>query len=58
MLLSGIPIKFKLHCLTVAKTLDSPNMNLKEYLDAFNKPASADINIVIKKNIGKHCVLG
>ena len=55
MLLSGIPIKFKLHCITVAKTLDSPNMNLKEYLDMFKPESidSADIAIIIKKNTGK-----
>ena len=60
--LSGIPVRFFLHCITVAKTImRTSHMDIDSYLNYFNDHKtdphviySADMAIVVKKHIGKH----
>ena len=61
MVKSGIPVIFNLHCITVAKTImRTSHMDIDSYLNYFNDHEadqnviySADMAIIVKKNIGK-----
>ena len=58
---SGIQVRFILHCITVAKTImRTSHMDIDSYLNHFNDHDadqnviySADMAIIVKKNIGK-----